>query len=160
MFTSRNNVMFTPRTNCAGCIFAICVIVMCETSLSIFRFCGIMILEFLTGVLVEYLIDSVKLDGIDMDYLKFGGGGRALVIIPGLSVKSVMEYAGAVADAYKIFCDDYTVYLFNRNKIINNSTTIYDTASSTAAAIHSLGIDSTDFSFFKNYDIIASINGI
>lgn len=93
----------------------------------------------------NYEINTFTAKGIEIDYLKFGNGERNLIIIPGLSIKSVMESAGAVADAYNVFCEDYTVYLFDRNKKIKNSTTIYDMASSTAAAIHSLGIESADF---------------
>lgn len=93
----------------------------------------------------NYEINTFAAKGIDMDYLKFGGGERALVIIPGLSVKSVMESATAVANAYEIFCEDFTVYLFDRNKILDENYNIYGMARDTAAAIRLLGIDSADF---------------
>ena len=41
-------------------------------------------------------IETVRTDGFTMDYFKFGSGDKTLVIIPGLSVDSVILFAGAV----------------------------------------------------------------
>ena len=42
-------------------------------------------------------IKTAKWDGAEMDYFCFGRGEETLVIIPGLSVQSVMGSANAVA---------------------------------------------------------------
>ena len=47
-------------------------------------------------------------------YFRFGEGAKTLVILPGLSVQSVMGSADAVAAAYECFAAEYTVYLFDR----------------------------------------------
>lgn len=53
---------------------------------------------------------------LGMDYIVFGEGEKKFVIIPGLSVHSIMSFADAVEEAYKDFSEDYTVYLFDRPK--------------------------------------------
>ena len=47
-------------------------------------------------------------------YTKFGSGAKTLVILPGLSLKSLDTYADAVEGAFSSFGDDYTVYVFDR----------------------------------------------
>lgn len=44
----------------------------------------------------------------------FGRGAKPLVILPGLSIKSLMPLAGAVAERYKKFLDDYEIFLMER----------------------------------------------
>ena len=75
-----------------------------------------------------------------MDYFKFGNGKDVFVILPGLSVQSVMGSAGMVADAYKILTDDFTVYTFDRIKDLPPDYSIDDMASDTAEAIKALGL--------------------
>ena len=50
---------------------------------------------------------TVKVRDFSMDYLRAGSGKEPLVILPGMSVKSVMCFADAVADAYKVLFDDF-----------------------------------------------------
>ena len=47
---------------------------------------------------------------VTMDYCTFGRGKRTLVIIPGLSVQSVMPSARDIAEGYRLLTDDYRVY--------------------------------------------------
>ena len=56
-------------------------------------------------------IETVTTDTFSMEYYKFGHGEEALVILPGLSVQSVMGFASAVEEAYQLLADEYTVYL-------------------------------------------------
>ena len=86
-------------------------------------------------------IETVGTDGFTMDYFRFGNGDRTLVIIPGLSIDSVMKYADAVAGAYDSMTDEFTVYLFDRRKELPAEYSIYDMAHDTAAAISKLGLD-------------------
>ena len=75
-----------------------------------------------------------------MDYFKFGHGRETLVILPGLSMQSVMLYADAVADAYKPLTDDFTVYVFDRRKELPASYSVYETARDTAEAARKLAL--------------------
>ena len=55
------------------------------------------------------LAGVVKTDDFEMDYCTFGKGDRIFVIIPGLSVQSVMGSKDAIEKAYELFGDDFTV---------------------------------------------------
>ncbi len=55
-------------------------------------------------------VETVHTNGFSMDFFRFGRGKSPLVILPGLSVDSVMKYADAVAEAYALLTDDFTLY--------------------------------------------------
>ncbi|MBR6314090.1 MAG: alpha/beta fold hydrolase [Clostridia bacterium] len=75
-----------------------------------------------------------------MEYFRFGTGKRTMVILPGLSVQSVLPFAGAVAQAYDVLTRDFTVYLFERRKDLPPTYQIDDMARDTAAALEALGL--------------------
>lgn len=89
----------------------------------------------------EYQILNVKTDSFETDYIKFGRGKKPFVIIPGLSLKSVIGSAAAVADAYKDFANDYTVYVIDRRKDLPKGSGIIDMADDTANVMKALGIE-------------------
>lgn len=84
---------------------------------------------------------TVIADGMEMDYITFGSGEKNFVIIPGLSIHSVMGLEDMIADAYKDFAKDYTVYLFDRAKNFGAGYTIREMAADTAKAMKALGIE-------------------
>ena len=86
--------------------------------------------------MIEYSIQTVKTDRFEMDYLKFGTGARPLVLLPGMSLKSTMGIASMVADSYKIFADDFTVYLFDRKKNFGESYLMEEMAADTAEVLN------------------------
>lgn len=77
----------------------------------------------------------------EIDYISFGKGEKNFVIIPGLSIHSVMGLADLVADAYQIFAENYTVYLFDRPKKLQEGCTIRELAKETAAAMRKLELE-------------------
>lgn len=81
---------------------------------------------------------------VEVDYMVFGTGEKVFVILPGLSVHSVMGLADSVAEAYKDFAEDYTVYLFERPTDLADGVTIRDLADDTAAAMEALDITGAD----------------
>ncbi|MBQ6772693.1 MAG: alpha/beta hydrolase [Synergistaceae bacterium] len=85
-------------------------------------------------------IESINAASHDTKFFRFGSDSKTLVIIPGLSVKSVMDFADSVAEAYKIFADEFTVYVFDRVSNPNENYTIYDMADDTIKAFDSLKI--------------------
>ena len=85
-------------------------------------------------------VETVKTKAFTMDYCVFGQGREALVILPGLSVQSVMGAGAAIEEAYKLLADDFTVYLFDRRNELPPTYTIQDMAEDTAAAIRALGL--------------------
>ena len=89
-------------------------------------------------------VKTVSTGDMEMDYIAFGSGKRAYVILPGLSVHSVMGSAEAIEDAYKDFTEEYTVYVFDRAKDIQEGYTVRDMAADTAAAMKALNIEDAD----------------
>ena len=112
-----------------------------KISLSSLLVIGAAILPFMSiPAFADTRIESVKTDSFNMKYFKFGSGSKTLVIIPGLSVKSVMDFADSVSEAYNIFADEFTVYVFDRVSNPKENYTIYDMADDTIKAFDSLGI--------------------
>ena len=50
-------------------------------------------------------IEMAVTDGIEMQYFRFGEGKRKMVMLPGLSVKSIMIYKDAIADGCSQFAN-------------------------------------------------------
>ncbi|MCR5149646.1 MAG: alpha/beta hydrolase [Clostridiales bacterium] len=76
-----------------------------------------------------------------MDFFRFGYGKRQLVILPGLSVQSVMLSADAIEKAYNSLTNDFTVFVFDRRSELPSNYSIDDMAQDTAQAIIAAGID-------------------
>lgn len=76
-----------------------------------------------------------------MQYFRFGNPeGKPYVILPGLSLKSVMGAADAVAGAYAMLAEDYDMYLFDRITQYPDDYDIYGMAEDTIAAFDQLGL--------------------
>lgn len=86
-------------------------------------------------------IKTIQTEDLTMDYFQFGHGDKPLVLLPGLSVDSVMKYTDAVEEAYRVLEDEFTIYLFDRRKDLPDPYSVYDMARDTADAIRELGFD-------------------
>ena len=88
----------------------------------------------------------VKIDGADMEYVRFGTGKRILVMLPGLgdSLRSMKGAAIPLALAYRIFARDFTVYIFSRRNPLPEGCTISSMAKDQAEAMEALGIAKAD----------------
>ena len=73
-----------------------------------------------------------------INYLKFGTGDRVMLILPGLSIKPICEAPEALIEAYKIFADDFTVYLFDQRSDLPESYSIDEMAEDVYAKIEEL----------------------
>ena len=89
-------------------------------------------------------VKTISVGKTEMDYAIFGRGEKNFVILPGLSVHSVMGAADAIANAYKMFCEEFTVYVFDRVQNIRDGYTVRDMAEDTAAAMKALNIGRAD----------------
>lgn len=87
---------------------------------------------------------TLTLSGVEMDYITFGSGAKPLVMIQGLSTRSIKGAADSLALMYRIFARDYTVYLFDRRKNIHGDITVRDLASDIALAMDALKIANAD----------------
>ena len=88
-------------------------------------------------------IETVRTDAFSMDYFRFGRGKETLVILPGLSVRSVMLSADAVMQAYSAFEDAYTVYVFDRRTELPEDYSVFDMVENTALAMRKIGLHNT-----------------
>lgn len=86
------------------------------------------------------MIKTVTADKVQMDYAVFGNGKKPLVIIPGLSLGSVMPSADSVCERYKEGENDFTFYLFDRRKNAPSGYTIREMAEDTADVMESIGL--------------------
>lgn len=89
-------------------------------------------------------IETVTTDSFSMNYFRFGKGPETFVIIPGLSVQSVMGSADFVAEAYDSMTDDFTIYVFDRRNELPAAYSVYDMAHDTAEAMQKLGLSQVD----------------
>ena len=81
-----------------------------------------------------------------MDHFRFGRGDKTMVILPGLSVQSVINYADAIAEAYTSLADEFTVYVFDRRRELPAAYSVHDMAVDTIAAFETLAL--TDIYLF------------
>ena len=78
----------------------------------------------------------------DMYYVRFGHGGKYLVVLPGLSdgLATVKGKALLLKAPYKRFLTEYTVYMFSRKNHMPEGYTIRQMAEDQALAMKKLGI--------------------
>jgi len=92
----------------------------------------------------DIFMDTVRTERFRMDYFRFGEGQRALVVIPGLSVQSVRGFANAVAEMYRVFTGDYTVYVMDPREDLPPVYPVAEMARDTGAAMRALGLEGAD----------------
>ena len=93
---------------------------------------------------MELIRDTVTVGAWSMDYVRFGNGRRAFVILPGISLQSVLLSAKAVQAAYAACARRYTVYLFDRRKDFPPVYSVKQMTDDTAAAMRQLGVADAD----------------
>lgn len=87
----------------------------------------------------------LKINGTaSLRYASFGRGERPLVIIPGLSLRSIKGMAVPLAYMYRAFAKNFKVFVFDRRDDVPEGFTVSDIADDTAEAMRVLGIKSAD----------------
>ena len=87
-------------------------------------------------------IRTLILDRGTMDYFCFGDESKeALVVLPGLSLKSVMGSADAIVSAYAPMAEEYHVYFFDRIHEFPKGYDIAAMAEDTLEAFEKAGIE-------------------
>ena len=85
-------------------------------------------------------IEIVKTESFSMNYCQFGQGKETLVIIPGLSVQSVLGFAEAIAESYQALADDFTIYVLDRRNELPEPYSVPEMAKDTAIVLQALGL--------------------
>lgn len=83
---------------------------------------------------------TIEIDHTEMDYITFGEGDQPLIIIPGLSFKTVKKFAASFAFAYQIFAKEFKVYIFDRKIEIPVGYSVKNLADDVAYGMNELGI--------------------
>lgn len=86
----------------------------------------------------------LNIQDTQMNYITFGNGEKSLIMIQGLSTRSIKGASLSLAYMYRIFARDYKVYLFDRRENIGENITVREFASDIAMAMDFLGIQSAN----------------
>lgn len=87
---------------------------------------------------------KVRVNDMDIDYISFGSGKKALIMIQGLNTRGIKGSALPLAYMYRIFAKDYKVYLFDRRPDVKEGITVKEVAEDIAVAMDNLGITNAD----------------
>lgn len=87
---------------------------------------------------------KVRVNDMDIDYISFGSGKKALIMIQGLNTRGIKGSALPLAYMYRIFAKDYKVYLFDRRPDVKDGITVKEVAEDIAVAMDNLGITNAD----------------
>lgn len=90
-------------------------------------------------------IKSVKTKNAEIEYMKCGSGERNLVILPGLDMLRVRDYGAGVEQSYKVFADEFTIYLMDRKNDVTEPYSVYEMAEDTAEALEIMGVKNACF---------------
>lgn len=71
-----------------------------------------------------YEIKNYRIDDFEIKYAIIHGGSKPFVMLPGVSLVSVLNSTKAVEDSYKAFLDEYTIYLFDNCAHVAEGETI------------------------------------
>lgn len=84
----------------------------------------------------------LRLSAGEMDYIRFGGGEKTLVLLPGLSdgLKTVKGMAIPFALLYRALTKDFTVYAFSRREPLPPRMTTREMAADQDEAMDALGL--------------------
>ena len=87
---------------------------------------------------------KVRVNDMDIDYISFGSGKKALIMIQGLNTRGIKGSALPLAYMYRIFAKDYKVYLFDRRPDAKEGITVKEMAEDIVVAMDNLGITGAD----------------
>ena len=89
---------------------------------------------------------KIAIGNTDMDYIRFGRGEKVLILLPGLGdgLTTVKGTAMPTALMYRIFSEEYTLYMFSRKNGLTTGYTTRDMARDQAEAMERLGIEKAD----------------
>ena len=87
---------------------------------------------------------QVKIGNMYIDYITFGRGEKPLLMIQGLNTRGIKGAADSLAYMYRIFANEYKVYLFDRRPHVMEGITVREMAADIAVAMDTLGLKKAD----------------
>lgn len=85
----------------------------------------------------------IKLNDTYMNVITFGKGDKNLVVIAGVSLTGFEGMSEAMERALSVFADDFTVYVFDRKKVLTKGSTIDEMAEDIHTCLTELGVEKT-----------------
>lgn len=91
-------------------------------------------------------VEEIRLpmDDTYMPVIRFGSGPKAFVMISGVSLCGLENAGQGVAAAYADYAEDYTVYLFDRRKVLPQGYQVMDMAEDVYRALTQLNVTQAD----------------
>ena len=87
-------------------------------------------------------IKRVRTAKTEMKYFSFGDPKKQpVVVLPGLSIKSVMESADAIVSAYERLSRDFHLYVLDRSADVTEGCTVSDLSEDSYEALREIGLD-------------------
>lgn len=86
----------------------------------------------------------LEMDGTYMNVIRFGAGGKVFVMLAGISLSGLEGLGASIAQAYELLTRDYTVYVFDRKKLLPDDYTTEDMAEDVYRALRQLGVERAD----------------
>ena len=84
------------------------------------------------------------LDGTYMNVITFGSGAKHLAILSGVSLCGLEGKGPAVEPGYREFLDQYTVWLFDRKKVLPQGYTVAQLAEDVYRVLKAQGVEQAD----------------
>lgn len=85
---------------------------------------------------------KIPMDDTYLNVIRFGHGSKNMVMIAGVTLIGMEGQGEGVAAAFAQFADAFTVYLFERRKVLPEGFTVEDMAEDIYCALRQLGVES------------------
>lgn len=106
-------------------------------------------------------IESVAVKDFKINYLHFGDQTKPkIVLMPGLSIQSVLNSAAAIEKQYELLAKHFDIYLFDRRENVQMGYSIEDMADDTIAAIEALNLRKINIAGVSQGGMIAQVMAI
>lgn len=89
-------------------------------------------------------VGTVSVSRGEMEYIKFGSGDKNFVILGGMNMTGLKGLGGFVSEAYKMFAEEYTVYLFDRLKALPEGYSMREMSDDIVELMDALGVETAD----------------
>ena len=90
------------------------------------------------------MIKTFTSSSFSMDYIKFGKGTKPLIVLPGISLFPVISSYENLQRLFSRFCDDHTVYVFERRNNLTKGFSVEDMTDDMAVVMEELNLYNSD----------------
>lgn len=106
------------------------------------------------------MLYELKVNNKEYKYLKAGNGPKNFILIPGVSITSVLESASLIEKRFSSYLDDFTLYLFERITKVSLEEDAYSMANDYLDIFDALHLDKVYLYGVSYGGILSQIMGI